>query len=115
MKSSSITLLTPQQVSPERKLINLIDSPGHADFEFEVISGLKLCDGAIVIVDVVEGISSQTIHLLKKAIDNHLKCILILNKIDKMFEFFNLQANEVFLHINEIIETANASMNVFLE
>lgn len=90
MKSSAMTLITPQQVCQERKIVNLIDSPGHADFEFEVISGLKLCDGAIVIVDVVEGISSQTIHLMKKAVDNNLKCILVLNKIDKMFEFFNL-------------------------
>lgn len=58
MKSSAVSLLTPQNVSEEKKLINLIDSPGHMDFEFEVISGLKLCDGGILIIDVVEGVST---------------------------------------------------------
>lgn len=58
MKASAVTLITPTGVHEQRKLINLIDSPGHMDFEFEVISGLKLCDGAILIIDVVEGVST---------------------------------------------------------
>lgn len=59
MKSSSITLLTPKTVTGEnqRKIINVTDSPGHMDFEFEVFSGLSLSDGAILVVDIVEGIS----------------------------------------------------------
>ena len=58
MKSSAVTLITPSSVNQgERRLINLIDSPGHMDFEFEVISGIKLCDGGILIIDVVEGVS----------------------------------------------------------
>lgn len=85
------------------------------DFEFEVMSGLKVCDGAILVIDIVEGVSTQTIHLMKKAVENNLRCILVLNKMDKLFEFFNLQPEVISQHINGIIETANASMNVFLE
>lgn len=84
------------------------------DFEFEVISGLKLSDGAILIIDVVEGVSTQTIHLMKKAVDHNLQCIMVLNKMDKLFEF-NLSSQDIYYHLNGIIETANASMNVFLE
>lgn len=60
MKSSSIALLTPKNVTEndQKFVINVIDSPGHMDFEFEVKSGLSLTDGVILVVDVVEGISS---------------------------------------------------------
>lgn len=60
MKSSSIALLTPKTVTEndQKFVINVIDSPGHMDFEFEVKSGLSLTDGVVLVVDVVEGISS---------------------------------------------------------
>ena len=65
MKSSGISLLSPENLYEEnpdinysQKLINLIDSPGHIDFQFEVVSGLKITDGAILIIDSVEGVSS---------------------------------------------------------
>ncbi len=74
MKSSSISLLTPLKAFPgeQRRVINIIDSPGHMDFEFEVVGGLRLSDGAILVVDVVEGVSSQTYQLLKRAIEANL-------------------------------------------
>lgn len=52
---------------------------------------------------------------MKKAIDNNLKLILVLNKMDKLFEYFNLSPDEIYYHIDGIIQTANASLNVFLE
>ena len=77
MKASSIALLYPhqhmvksknpgQQAYEERSyLVNLMDSPGHVDFSSEVSSALRLSDGAIVLVDVVEGVSAQTHTVLR--------------------------------------------------
>lgn len=64
-------------------LINLIDSPGHVEFKFEVTSGLKVCDGAVLVVDTYEGVCSQTITNLKKAVNSGLSMVLVINKLDK--------------------------------
>lgn len=83
MKSSSISLVCEDEELKEDKLINLIDSPGHVDFAFEVSSGLKVCDNAVLVVDVVEGICSQTYKVLDVAIREGLSIVLLINKVDK--------------------------------
>lgn len=90
--------------------INIIDTPGHADFSGEVERTLGMADGAILVVDAQEGPMPQTRFVLKKALDLHLKLILVVNKIDKAFAdpartvskvedlFLELAANEDQLH-----------------
>lgn len=63
--------------------INIIDTPGHADFGGEVERVLNMADGALLIVDAAEGPLSQTKFVLKKALDAGLKIILVINKIDR--------------------------------
>ena len=63
--------------------INLIDTPGHADFGGEVERVLRMADGVLLLVDAMEGAMPQTRFVLRKAIENKLKPILIVNKIDK--------------------------------
>lgn len=63
--------------------INIIDTPGHADFGGEVERVLNMADGALLIVDAAEGPLSQTKFVLKKALDYGLKVILVINKIDR--------------------------------
>src|SRR3990167_2112401 len=63
--------------------INIIDPPGHADFGGEVERGLKMVDGAILLVDASEGPLPQTRFVLKKALEEHLKIIVVINKIDR--------------------------------
>ncbi len=63
--------------------INILDTPGHADFGGEVERALKMVDGAILLVDASEGPLPQTRFVLKKALEGHLKIIVVINKIDR--------------------------------
>lgn len=63
--------------------INIIDTPGHADFGGEVERGLKMVDGAILLVDSSEGPLPQTRFVLEKALEAHLKIVVVINKIDR--------------------------------
>ncbi|CAG34803.1 translational GTPase TypA [Desulfotalea psychrophila] len=64
-------------------MINIIDTPGHADFGGQVERVLRMADGALLLVDAQEGPMPQTYFVLKKALENHLPVIVVINKIDK--------------------------------
>ncbi|CAK9809434.1 Elongation factor-like GTPase 1 [Anthophora quadrimaculata] len=108
MKSSSITLY--HKYNGQEFAINLIDSPGHVDFASEVSTAVRLCDGAIVVIDVVEGICPQTRGALSISYAEGLKPILVLNKIDRLITEMKLSPLDAYVHLTQVLEQVNAVM-----
>ncbi|XP_070513085.1 elongation factor-like GTPase 1 isoform X2 [Cardiocondyla obscurior] len=108
MKSSSITL---HHIHDETDhVINLIDSPGHVDFSFEVSTAVRLSDGAIILVDVVEGVCPQTRSALSIAYVEGLKPILVLNKVDRLVTEMKLTPLDAYVRLSQVLEQVNAIM-----
>jgi len=83
-KERGITILAKNTaINHKETKINIIDTPGHADFGGEVERSLSMADGAILVIDAQEGPMPQTKFVLKKALDQGLKIIVVINKIDK--------------------------------
>ena len=123
MESSAISLYFPllqksvsngHQESKEY-LINLIDSPGHVDFSSEVSVASRLCDGAVVLVDAVEGVCSQTVAVLRQTWSEKLKPLLVINKMDRLITELKMNSLEAYSHLSKLLEQVNAVMGDFFQ
>ncbi|MFM7013554.1 MAG: GTP-binding protein, partial [Actinomycetota bacterium] len=80
IKSQAVRM--PWEISGETFALNMIDTPGHVDFTYEVSRSLAACEGAVLLVDAAQGIEAQTLANLYLAMENDLTIIPVLNKID---------------------------------
>lgn len=123
MESSAISLYfsmlrrSAPDATPEAKeyLINLIDSPGHIDFSSEVSTASRLCDGAVVLVDAVEGVCSQTVTVLRQSWIEKLKPLLVINKIDRLVTELKMTPQEAYVHLSKLLEQVNAVLGSFFQ
>ncbi|MEQ2196123.1 Elongation factor-like GTPase 1 [Xenoophorus captivus] len=95
-------------IGDQEYLLNLIDSPGHVDFSSEVSTAVRLCDGAIIVVDAVEGVCPQTQVVLRQAWLENIKPVLVINKIDRLIVELKLTSLEAYTHLQKILEQINA-------
>ncbi|KAK8540536.1 hypothetical protein V6N13_056674 [Hibiscus sabdariffa] len=94
-------------------LINLIDSPGHVDFSSEVTAALRITDGALVVVDCIEGVCVQTETVLRQALGERIRPVLTVNKMDRCFLELQVDGEEAYQTFQKVIENANVIMATY--
>jgi GTP-binding protein LepA len=80
IKSQAVTI--PYQRNGEEYILNLVDTPGHVDFSYEVSRAISSCEGALLLIDATQGVEAQTLSNMYMALEHNLEIIPVINKID---------------------------------
>ena len=91
----------------EEYLINLIDTPGHVDFGGDVTRAMRAVDGAVVVIDAVEGTMPQTETVLRQALKEHVKPVLFINKVDRLINELQVDSQEMQIRLGKLIDHVN--------
>ncbi|KAJ2786092.1 translation elongation factor 2 [Coemansia javaensis] len=94
-------------------LINLIDSPGHVDFSSEVTAALRVTDGALVVVDTISGVSVQTETVLRQALTEMIKPVVMINKVDRAMLERQLPKEDLYQNFCRVVEDVNVNISTF--
>jgi len=88
-------------------LINLIDTPGHVDFGGDVTRAMRAVDGAVIVIDAVEGTMPQTETVLRQALKEHVKPVLFINKVDRLVNELQVDLQEMQSRLGKLIDHVN--------
>lgn len=102
-----------QKTEGREFLINLIDSPGHVDFSSEVTAALRVTDGALVVVDTIEGVCVQTQTVLRQALNERIKPVLIVNKVDRAIMELQMEKEALYQKFVKAIENVNVEISTY--
>ena len=103
------------EVSKNSYLINLIDSPGHVDFSSEVTAALRVTDGALVVVDCIEGVAVQTETVLRQALSERVKPVVMCNKLDRPLLEMHLEPEDTYQNLTRVIQDVNVIASTYAE
>ena len=105
----------PGQPSKNEFLVNLIDSPGHVDFSSEVTAALRVTDGALVVVDTIEGVCVQTETVLRQALGERIKPVVVINKVDRALLELQLSREDLYQNFSRVIESVNVVIATYFD
>ncbi|MFP3217191.1 elongation factor EF-2 [Acidianus sp.] len=113
VKAANVSLY--HEVDGKGYVINLIDTPGHVDFSGRVTRSLRVLDGSIVVVDAVEGVMTQTETVLRQSLEERVRPILFINKIDRLVKELKLGPQEMMQKLLDIIKSVNDLIDMYAE
>jgi elongation factor 2 len=105
VKAANVSLYHEYKGKPY--VINLIDTPGHVDFQSKTLRAFRAIDGAIVVVDAVEGVMTQTEMYLRVALEERVRPVLFINKIDRLIKELKLSPSEIQQRLVQIVKDIN--------